>query len=197
MEPPSVTIVVKASQHADIAIEANSGWSVRRLRDVIGLNLGKDPAFLRLVHAGAMLQPAEDSRLLGEALRTPAAARDAAQSSWRTTVHCVVSERRADLNAPSVPHDGPRTVGFARLREAGFTAEEIEELRQQFQLLHGVATPLQEERWLNDAVDPAPRQLQQRAGGENFTEIYDYVFLGALIGFLVRKKRHMKDFAFL
>lgn len=82
--------------------------------------------------------------------------------------------------------DDARPVGFERLAEAGFTPQEVAELRQQFQLVHGAnASPQEEERWLMEAPRMERQQQQQQQQQQpGRTAIYDEVFFGALVGFL-------------
>lgn len=179
--PLAVTVKTVNETGAAWVIHATEAWTVGRLRATVALHMAKDPQFLRLIHGGRLL--ADDSLTLGIAL--------VQAMNGAAAVHCAVSER-AHHTAVRVERD--RVVGFARLREAGFTEEEVEDLRQQFRHTHGPnATAQEEEAWLGDGIAAAAPLAQQRGstvdqllmdntGGGS---IYDRIALGAVCGFVM------------
>lgn len=178
MDEESFNLVIKFVNDTEFTINANTFWTFGRLRSLIAQHCGKDESFIRLIYSGKLLNHNEDVRLV-DVLPT----KDATNN--KLVLLCALSERKAGRHEQGVgDHQHVPVVGFARLVEAGFTQEEVQELRQQFQGFHGhAASPQEEERWLMEAPLMDEGQTQDGAVATT-TTIYDWIFFGAVIGFL-------------
>jgi hypothetical protein len=169
-------VEVRAAGGEAFSLVCAPDWTVQRLREQIGLQLRGGAGHVRLYHGGRALH--DDSASLREALRQRT-------HEGVAFVHCSATETpHPQHQQQHVALDVQPAQGFARLREAGFSEQEIEELRQQFAAVHGRAiSPEDEERWLNtEARGHAQQQQQMRGAAEN--RIYEMLFVGLVGGFL-------------
>ena len=184
-----VAVTVKTATAAFELRGVRLGWPGRRLRELVERQLQADPeqTAVRLLHGGRLLA---DEQLLRTAL--------VQRMDGRCTVHAAVSERQRtrwrkgahgaggggdvvlEMGAEAEGEDERAARGFEQLREAGFSAQEIAELRQQFVAIHGQAARELEERWLSDAAVAAPAAAGESGGGAGS---HEHLFGGLVCGF--------------
>jgi hypothetical protein len=192
-----VDVTVKTAAVAFELRGVGLDWPGKRLRELVERHLQVDPerTAVRLLHGGRLLT---DEQPLGAAL--------VQRHGGRCAVHAAVSERQQsvarrrrgsnrqqegdvvlDMEETEEANNGEddRARGFEQLREAGFSAAEIEELRQQFVAIHGPAARELEERWLNDAAWAGPARVGEVEGGEGVegTGGHEHLFGGLVCGF--------------
>ena len=155
MEPEQGLIVhVKTQQDpSSFDIPAGVSMTVERLKEVVSQHLEiREDQSVRLLHAGRLLSD-------GTALVSSLTQADV----HRIVVHAAVGLRKAAHVAISLP---PVPRGLSRLREAGFADEEIQEVREQFRLIHGSDDEDAEERWMQEASGHANTDAAQQDTGE-------------------------------
>ncbi len=197
-EEETVDVTVKTAASSFELRGIRLSWPVRRLLEVVERQLAVDTATtaVRLLHGGRLLT---EHALLGTCL--------VQRIEGRCTVHAALSERRrgsrrqraataAGMAAAmrgaagdvAVDMDDVQPSGFERLRDAGFTAEEVEELRQQFVAIHGQGSRELEERWLGEAVSSAAvaaeRVRQAENDADSSAHLHEHLFGGLVLGFV-------------
>ncbi|KAK9473294.1 DUF2407 C-terminal domain-containing protein [Dipodascopsis tothii] len=107
-------------------------------------------------------------------------------------LHCSVGDLlgenelfEVDTGSQPVPSTVPRPVGFDRLRSAGFSEQDIAQLRLQFNRLHGGnvgdtddETRQMEERWIDEGA-----HAQDTLADGSPIGAYEDLFLGTIVGF--------------
>ncbi|KAK9452227.1 DUF2407 C-terminal domain-containing protein [Limtongia smithiae] len=167
---------------------------------------------LRLIYGGRVLADKEDlahtTRAIAER-HADLAARQVqfpAQSGGQDAVeplviwlHCSVGDaltdeelsNETDTGSQPAPSTLPQPMGFDRLRSAGFSEQDIAQLRAQFSRLHGVAggagssgdpdaARQMEERWIDEGAS-APDTLPDGSP----VGVYEDLFVGTIVGFFL------------
>ncbi|KAK9240782.1 DUF2407 C-terminal domain-containing protein [Lipomyces kononenkoae] len=157
---------------------------------------------LRLIHAGRVLPDTADlSTVVRPIVEQHAAATadspigDDGNEPLTIWLHCSVGDqltdeelsRETDAGSPPIPSTLPQPMGFDRLRSAGFSEQDIEQLRAQFSRLHGVtgdtdsdAARRLEERWIDEGAT-APDTLPDGSP----VGVYEDLLLGTVVGFFL------------
>lgn len=155
MESINITVVIKFSDGAipDYTIHRDDvhELSVSRIRQEIRANVGGTTINrrLRLIHGGKVLNDQNDlaKELAGiVTIHDDGRITHEIQRNTKVYVHCAIGDI---LTSQELAHEAefdkrvptnntlPELRGFDRLRNTGFTDDDIQELRQQFGRLHG------------------------------------------------------------
>ncbi len=173
-EEEEISICVTTASAEAFEVRARLDWSVGRLKQLVSLHLGLHSGqHLRLLHGGRML-PDEHVALADVLVQ---------RVDGRASVHAAVSERRtADV---ALQISAAPASGFERLREAGLTEQEVEELRAEFASIHGGRVLREEEdRWLDGeamARNGANNNNGNNGAASEWT--HEALFGGLLMGF--------------
>lgn len=120
---------------------------------------------LRIIYRGTVLDNATDLR-------------DVLRDEENVTLHCSVSERLSVEQLEPSAQLNAAPSGFDRLREAGISEDEIQNLRADFAELHGSTDEVEirqlEEQWMDEGANDS---LGEPPGA------YDDILLGTLVGF--------------
>ncbi|KAK9333255.1 DUF2407 C-terminal domain-containing protein [Lipomyces starkeyi] len=154
---------------------------------------------LRLIHAGRVLPDTTDLsplvRPIVDQHSSVTASLPVGEDGEPLTIwlHCSVGDQLTDeeLSRESDTGQGPSTIpqplGFDRLRSAGFSDQDIAQLRTQFNRLHGVAAGTDsdaarqlEERWIDEGAS-APDTLPDGSP----VGVYEDLLLGTVVGFFL------------
>ncbi|KAI9005522.1 hypothetical protein CLU79DRAFT_781271 [Phycomyces nitens] len=119
--------------------------------------------YIRLIHSGRILEDNNTPSDYGLGKMTS----DGSKSKMDPLpvyIHCSLSEYVPDQTATKAqPTPNTPATGFDRLRESGFTEDDIQNIRSQFHRLHG--TPVEgdneearnlEEQWMDNTTDTLP-----------------------------------------
>ncbi|KAK9465848.1 DUF2407 C-terminal domain-containing protein [Lipomyces arxii] len=148
---------------------------------------------LRLIYAGRVLP---DSADLGQLIPSSARADANGENGTTTYLHCSVGDVLTDEELAHEENEGqaqqqtstlPQPMGFDRLRTAGFSEQDIAQLRAQFNRLHGVSTTADsdaarqlEERWIDEGAS-APDTLPDGSP----VGVYEDLLVGTTVGFFL------------
>ncbi|KAK9485017.1 DUF2407 C-terminal domain-containing protein [Lipomyces starkeyi] len=156
---------------------------------------------LRLIHAGRVLPDTTDLsplvRPIVDQHSAVTASLPVGEDGEPLTIwlHCSVGDqltdeelsRESDTGSQQGPSTIPQPLGFDRLRSAGFSDQDIAQLRTQFNRLHGVAAGTDsdaarqlEERWIDEGAS-APDTLPDGSP----VGVYEDLLLGTVVGFFL------------
>lgn len=170
----SITFIIKFSDNTIPDLTLQGLFNVQQLRQQIRQNIGGTTTNrrLRLIYAGKVLTGETDIE------------KEVVKDKSRVYIHCsigdILTNRELDqeneLDGRVARSTLPELRGFDRLRNTGFSDEDIAQLRQQFNRIHGSTgnTDLEEE-WIENGVqDP---DTANALGGDYLDDL-----IGVLIG---------------
>ncbi|CEP15504.1 hypothetical protein [Parasitella parasitica] len=168
MEPTeyyeSVDLHIRWSEGQDIVLRASPQDSVHTIKEKIRQSSSRaENKYIRLIHNGKMLEDAKTLKEYGIGKIIRADSKAKLEPPSPVYLHCSLSNFTPTNPQNNQPQMTPPT-GFDRLRESGFTEEDIRNIRIQFHRLHG--TPFEEgpseearnleEQWMDNTGETLP-----------------------------------------
>ncbi|KAI8072744.1 DUF2407 C-terminal domain-containing protein [Gongronella butleri] len=199
----SIDVHIRWSDRQDLIIQLAPADTVQALKDKIRQSIQQlDDKHLRLIHNGRVLQ--NNKRLsdydIGRLPENNTKAKIPPPSP--VFIHCSVSEH------PSTrPNDQPQMtppIGFDRLLEAGFSEQDVNNIRAQFHRMHGDGEESSEqarqleEQWMDNTGETLPdgskKNFQKKRRDHALTRVFFYeavqgtykeMFVGMIFGFFL------------
>ncbi|KAL1917631.1 uncharacterized protein VTP21DRAFT_4024 [Calcarisporiella thermophila] len=171
------TLHIRFAEGGDLSLSVRSTDTVSQLKEKVQrARPALSGKYLRFVYQGRLLRDAETLEQTGVSKR---------DMSLPIYIHCSASDSPPSRTSESQIRQITPLTGFDRLREAGFSEEDIRNIRTQFHQLHGTSvngeineqTLNMEEDWIENAGETLPDGTVQGA-------YYDMV-IGLLFGFFM------------
>lgn len=203
----TLTVVVKFSDagmpDAPIQVENVAQMTVPELRSRIRRTVGGTTLNrrLRLIHGGRVLNEQTDfaREVAGVRIENGRIVNNGRPRQQRVYVHCAIGdvltatelarENEFDQRVPT-RSTLPTLRGFDRLRDTGFTDEDISELRQQFSAMYGSDDRNQdeqarlEEQWIDTGVMDGGADASNILGGDYLDDLVG-ILIGMFLGVFV------------
>ncbi|KAL9546132.1 hypothetical protein MBANPS3_006813 [Mucor bainieri] len=162
----SIDLHIRWSDRQDLVLRVSPDETIYTIKEKIRQSSSRiENKYIRLIHNGRVLEDAKTLKEygVGKIVRTDSKAKLEPPSP--VYFHCSLSDYTPETPSPqnNQPQMTPPT-GFDRLRESGFTEEDIRNIRTQFHRLHGTAFeegPTEEarnleEQWMDNTGETLP-----------------------------------------